>query len=553
MSVAAGLSGNDLYISVSALASISFAAWVASRLRKPVIRLAEKSTSAAAGDFEIRIDDTWPGEIGLLASSIKRLINHVKDEIAISQSIKLGMETPLFTANTDTVVTYINRAASELMHVTPDQVVGKVTVKELFGSDKATRSALAGIPMPNYSVDIVNWSKETIPVIANSGPIRKSNGEIVGSFLVFFDMRKTGARQQEYLEVQIKPIADAVKEVSAGNLAARVDVPKDSQLVALAGEIEEMIDNLRLTMLDISATSSSVAASTTQISSSTEELAAGVQEQSAQTTEVAAAVEEMTKTVFENSRNATLTADVAKNNGELAWEGSDVVIQTVKKIREIAEVVQNSASTVERLGTSTQEIGEIVLVIDDIADQTNLLALNAAIEAARAGEEGRGFAVVADEVRKLAERTTQATKQIATMIKNVQKEAADAVDSMKRGSKEVAEGVMLADNAGNSLTNIVKDTQRVVDMMMHIAAASEEQSATSEQISKNVEAISGVSGHSANGISQIASATENLNRLADNLLSMVNRFNTGTGHSDSGILSHSLGVRSIFEGSARER
>ena len=128
----------------------------------------------------------------------------------------------------------------------------------------------------------------------------------------------------------------------------------------------------------------------------------------------------MTRTVLENSKNATYTAEVAKKNGAVAKEGGSVVEQTIKKIRDIAEVVQKSAATVEQLGKSTQQIGEIILVIDDIADQTNLLALNAAIEAARAGEEGRGFAVVADEVRKLAERTTQATKQIAAMIKNVQ-------------------------------------------------------------------------------------------------------------------------------------
>ena len=191
---------------------------------------------------------------------------------------------------------------------------------------------------------------------------------------------------------------------------------------------------------------------------------------------------------------------------------------------QIAAVVQDSAATVERLGSSTQEIGEIILVIDDIADQTNLLALNAAIEAARAGEEGRGFAVVADEVRKLAERTTQATKQIASMIKNVQAEAKAAVDSMKRGSTEVGEGIKLADKAGESLKNIVGNTQQVVDMMTQIAAASEEQSSTSEQISRNVESISTVSAESANGISQIARAADDLNRLTNNLQNTISNF-----------------------------
>ncbi len=198
--------------------------------------------------------------------------------------------------------------------------------------------------------------------------------------------------------------------------------------------------------------------------------------------------------------------------------------QTIKKIRDIAEVVQKSAATVEQLGRSTQQIGEIILVIDDIADQTNLLALNAAIEAARAGEEGRGFAVVADEVRKLAERTTQATKQIAAMIKNVQSDASQAVDSMKHGNVEVVEGIKLADRAGVSLKDIVDNTQQVVDMMMQIAAASEEQSSTSEAIAKNIEAISTVSVDSASGISQIARSADDLNRLTESLQSLVLNF-----------------------------
>jgi methyl-accepting chemotaxis protein len=163
-------------------------------------------------------------------------------------------------------------------------------------------------------------------------------------------------------------------------------------------------------------------------------------------------------------------------------------------------------------------------VIDDIADQTNLLALNAAIEAARAGEQGRGFAVVADEVRKLAERTTKATKEIAAMIKTIQKDTAGAVESMGEGTKKVDEGIQLADKAGSSLQEIVQISQRVTDMVAQIAAASEQQSSASEQISKNVEAISAVTGQTASGTQQIARAAEDLNRLTDNLQGYLAKF-----------------------------
>jgi methyl-accepting chemotaxis protein len=208
----------------------------------------------------------------------------------------------------------------------------------------------------------------------------------------------------------------------------------------------------------------------------------------------------------------------------IAKEGGKVVSQTIEGMNRVAEVVKKSAETVQALGKSSDQIGEIVQVIDDIADQTNLLALNAAIEAARAGEQGRGFAVVADEVRKLAERTTKATKEIAAMIKQIQKDTEGAVISMKLGTEEVERGKSLADKAGQSLNQIISSADEVVDIVTQVAAASEEQSSAAEQISKNVEAISSVTNESAIGVQHIARAAEDLNRLTVNLHEMISRF-----------------------------
>ncbi|MHB9041660.1 MAG: methyl-accepting chemotaxis protein, partial [Melioribacteraceae bacterium] len=209
-----------------------------------------------------------------------------------------------------------------------------------------------------------------------------------------------------------------------------------------------------------------------------------------------------------------------------------------------SEVVKQSAETVQTLGKSSDQIGEIVQVIDDIADQTNLLALNAAIEAARAGEQGRGFAVVADEVRKLAERTTKATKEIATMIKQIQKDTEGAVQSMSRGTEEVEKGKVLADKAGQSLKQIISGAQDVVDMSTQVAAASEEQSSAAEQISKNIEAISNVTQESAAGVQQIARAAEDLNRLTVNLQELVLRFKIDGGSKANEKGSHKADTRS---------
>ncbi|MDP1994836.1 MAG: methyl-accepting chemotaxis protein, partial [Ignavibacteria bacterium] len=210
--------------------------------------------------------------------------------------------------------------------------------------------------------------------------------------------------------------------------------------------------------------------------------------------------------------------------GLIAKEGGKVVNETIAGMNRISEVVRKSAETVNELGKGSDQIGEIVQVINDIADQTNLLALNAAIEAARAGEQGRGFAVVADEVRKLAERTTKATKEIAVMIKQIQKDTGGAVESMNKGTEEVEKGKVLADKAGASLKEIIIGVEEVVDMSTQVAAASEEQSSAAEQISKNIEAISSVTHQSAAGVQQIARAAEDLNRLTVNLQELTSGF-----------------------------
>ncbi len=522
--ISAGFSRNSAAV-VLAAALLPLLGFILARsVSLPIRDLLEDIGRVAHGDRAARIRQISKSELGTLTGSIQDLTDRFRDEAAIARSIQLSIESPFFMTDKDTVITYINKAACDMMYVTPEQTVGKTRVLDLFGSERATRSALSGTPLPAFEVTIRNTRNEPVPVIASAGPLRRADGEITGAFLTFIDMRDSIRKQRDYLKEQIKPIEDALRALAAGDFTSNVEIGEDNQLYDLGKEVARTIGSLRSTLEHVWETSSAVASASAQISSSTEELSAGAQEQAVQTSDVAAAVEEMTRTVIDNSKNATRTADIARDNGVVAKQGGEIVNNTVVKIREIAAVVQDSAATVERLGASTEEIGEIILVIDDIADQTNLLALNAAIEAARAGEEGRGFAVVADEVRKLAERTTQATKQIASMIKNVQVEAKAAVDSMKRGNAEVNEGLTLADKAGESLKNIVGNTEHVVDMMMQIAAASEEQSSTSEQISRNVESISTVSSESANGISQIARAADDLNRLTENLQNLVSNF-----------------------------
>lgn len=327
-----------------------------------------------------------------------------------------------------------------------------------------------------------------------------------------------------YTRVLVKDIKTIQVSIDNADLNTQLNSNRSDEMGQLQNSFDRFVGSIRDTLIQVSETATSVSSASAEISSSTEEMAAGSQEQTTQSEEIARAVEQMAKSIAVNSENAGEAAQTAEKAKSAAEQGGTVVLETVNGMKQIANVVRESAGTIQNLGKSSDQIGEIIGVIEHIADQTNLLALNAAIEAARAGEQGRGFAVVADEVRKLAEQTTKATKQIASMIQQIQTDSHGAVRTMANATKQVDEGILLADRAGASLHEIVEISQKVTHMVSQIAVANEEQSSTSEQISKNMEAIASVTQETASGTQQIARAAEDLNRLTETLQGLVNQF-----------------------------
>jgi methyl-accepting chemotaxis protein len=405
--------------------------------------------------------------------------------------------------------------------------------KLITGKINKLNNAAKQVALGNLSVNLDVDSEDEIGVLADS--FKKMTKSIIDSNDMLTKEKdgiavtvKEIEDQKQYLSQRIDKILTEMNKFANGDLTVKLDIEKDDEIGKLYSGFNTAIQNIESMLQKVSEVVAATASASNEISSSSEEMAAGAQEQNSQTSEVAGAVEQMTKTILDTTKNSSLAAEAAKNAGLIAKEGGDVVTETISGMNRIAQVVKKSSETVNKLGKSSDQIGEIIQVIDDIADQTNLLALNAAIEAARAGEQGRGFAVVADEVRKLAERTTKATKEIADMIKQIQKDTSGAVASMEEGTLEVDKGKQLADKAGESLKQIITGTEQVVDIITQVAAASEEQSSTSEQISRSIEAISNVTSGSATGIREIARSSEDLSKLTFNLQELIAKFKTNS-------------------------
>ena len=323
---------------------------------------------------------------------------------------------------------------------------------------------------------------------------------------------------------RLNRVSAAMGRVADGDLSTVIRIFAKDEIGDLGRAINRTLESMNNMVNSIKSTAEQVAAASTQLYAASEQIATGAEEVAAQAGTVATASEEMTCTSSEIAKNCLHAVESARQAGDSASTGAAVVQETVAEMYRIAERVKESAQTVESLGSRSDQIGEIVGTIEDIADQTNLLALNAAIEAARAGEQGRGFAVVADEVRALAERTTKATKEIGAMIKAIQMETKSAVSSMEEGVRQVEKGTQDAARSGQALQEILEQANSVTMQINQIATAAEEQTATTNEITSNIQQITDVVHETAKSSQESASAANQLSRLADELKQLLDRF-----------------------------
>jgi twitching motility protein PilJ len=246
----------------------------------------------------------------------------------------------------------------------------------------------------------------------------------------------------------------------------------------------------------------------------------------------------MANSVEEVSGNAERCADVARHSVEVAHKGGEAVRRTIAGMNTIRETIQDTSKRIKRLGESSQEIGNIVELIEEIAEQTNILALNASIEASRAGEASRGFAVVADEVQKLAERSTNATKKIEVLVSTIQSDTNEAVVSMERSTTDVVGGALLAENAGAALDEIEQVSHQIASLVQNISGSAKEQTVAAGAITKNMQVLREISAKANESTTATSGAISKLSELASQLRRTVAGFTLPDKTGTTGVLSN---------------
>ncbi|MBZ4193879.1 MAG: methyl-accepting chemotaxis protein [Candidatus Contendobacter sp.] len=318
-------------------------------------------------------------------------------------------------------------------------------------------------------------------------------------------------------------LLDELGNLAEGDLTVQASVTEDIT-GAIADSVNYAIEALRDLVSTINSTSGLVAAAVQETSAIADRLAKSSEIQSRQIENASATVMQMAQSMDEVSAKTSASAEVAEKSVGIAHEGGDRVRRTIHGMNAIREHIQDTSKRIKRLGESSQEIGDIVALINDIADQTNILALNAAIQASAAGDAGRGFAVVADEVQRLAERSSNATKRIEQLVKTIQADTNEAIISMEKSTSEVVGGSGLAEKAGEALEEIEKVSAKLAELIDEISKSAGQVSEMASRVSSAMISINEITGQTAESSVATASAIGKLNQLAQELRQSVAGF-----------------------------
>ena len=324
-------------------------------------------------------------------------------------------------------------------------------------------------------------------------------------------------------QAAILRLMNELQNLANGDLTQEATVTEDIT-GAIADSVNYTVEELRLLVGSVQKTASQVVDTTTQVDNTSAQLLAISTEQLREIRGTGQAILDMAQRITEVSAQAQSSAEVANQSLLSAEQGQKAVQDTIGGMNAIRDQMQETSKRIKRLGESSQEIGEITELISDITEQTNVLALNAAIQAASAGEAGRGFSVVAEEVQRLAERSGEATRQIATLVRTIQTDTQDTVAAMERATLGVVEGARLSDSAGAALAEIHSVSRRLAQLIDEISKTTQHEASLANEVADDIQHIFVVTEQTGEGTRSTAEQVRELARMAQELRQSVTRF-----------------------------
>ena len=324
-------------------------------------------------------------------------------------------------------------------------------------------------------------------------------------------------------QAAILRLMNELQNLADGDLTQEATVTEDIT-GAIADSVNYTVEELRLLVGSVQKTASQVVDTTTQVDNTSAQLLAISTEQLREIRGTGQAILDMAQRITEVSAQAQSSAEVANQSLLSAEQGQKAVQDTIGGMNAIRDQMQETSKRIKRLGESSQEIGEITELISDITEQTNVLALNAAIQAASAGEAGRGFSVVAEEVQRLAERSGEATRQIATLVRTIQTDTQDTVAAMERATLGVVEGARLSDSAGAALAEIHSVSRRLAQLIDEISKTTQHEASLANEVADDIQHIFVVTEQTGEGTRSTAEQVRELARMAQELRQSVTRF-----------------------------